>query len=422
MAEGPTAGPSPAVAPSPSPAVAPPPGNPRFALFDSLRGIAVLCIITYHVTSITGAINHSFTGDLYAVMGNQALIFFFVISGFLLYRPFASAHAAGRRGPSTRRYARRRVLRIVPAYWTALTLLAIFPGIVGVFTGEWWRYYFFLQAYSNQTLSGGIPPAWSLTVEVSFYVLLPLWAGMIRRCGRFLGPEHWLRAELGPLIAVALVGVAVQVAASRLVVSSLLATTLLGECVWLALGMSLAVMSVEDQRRPQSRRAIALVARYPGLSWFGALACLIAATLVLHPGGLFNIILSLHEKQPYARTLAGLVLTASLSVLLVGPAAFGEDRGGFPRRVLAWRPLAGLGLISYGVYLYHLTLGEMIGETSDPGHFAATGLGLSSRIHHETTLLLFVLTLAATVLAATLSYRFIELPFLRLKEAPRALP
>ena len=51
---------------------------------------------------------------------------FFVISGFLLYRPFL---AASRGGPAAiRGYLRRRVLRIVPAYWVALTVLAARPG------------------------------------------------------------------------------------------------------------------------------------------------------------------------------------------------------------------------------------------------------------------------------------------------------
>ncbi|HEY5188847.1 MAG TPA: acyltransferase [Solirubrobacteraceae bacterium] len=396
-----------------SPAVAPPPGQPRFALFDALRGIAVLCIITYHVTSITGAMNAATIGDLYSVLGNQALIFFFVISGFLLYRPYAAAHAAGRRGPSTRRYARRRLLRIVPAYWTALTLLAIWPGITGVFTHDWWRYYFCLQAYSNQTLSFGIPPAWSLTVEVSFYILLPIWAWAIRSLGRRLGASRWMRVELTGLALVAALGVGIQVAASRLLVSSLLATTLLGECVWLALGMALAVVSVEDQHRATPRRVVAAVVRFPGLCWLGALACLLGATAVLHPGGLFNIILSLHERQPYSRTLAGIVLTAGLSAFLIAPAAFGEGAGGVPRRILAWRPLAGLGVVSYGVYLYHLTAGELLGEKADPLHFSASGLGLTSN-----TVLLFVLTVGVTAAVATVSYRVIELPFLRLKEGP----
>ncbi|MGH2892061.1 MAG: acyltransferase family protein, partial [Solirubrobacteraceae bacterium] len=268
---------------APSPAVAPPPGNPRFALFDSLRGIAVLCIIAFHVTSITGEINKPVIGDLFAVLGNQALIFFFVISGFLLYRPYAAAHGSGRGRPNTARYARRRALRILPAYWTALTVLAIFPGIVGAFSGDWWRYYFFLQAYSQRTLGGGIPPAWSLGVEVTFYLLLPLWAILIRRLRRPLSSASWLRSELVPLSLVMALGVLVQVAAARLIVSSLLATTLLGECTWLALGMTLAVASVAVDRSEQAPRLVRIVSARPGVCWIAAAACLAAATAVLRP-------------------------------------------------------------------------------------------------------------------------------------------
>jgi peptidoglycan/LPS O-acetylase OafA/YrhL len=122
-----------------SPAVAPPPGNPRFPLFDSLRGIAVLAVVIFHVAFITGALNVRVAGDVLGVLGDVGVVLFFVISGFLLYRPFVAARAHGRRPPDPVRYARRRALRIVPAYWVALTVLAIFPGVVGPFSRDWWR-------------------------------------------------------------------------------------------------------------------------------------------------------------------------------------------------------------------------------------------------------------------------------------------
>jgi peptidoglycan/LPS O-acetylase OafA/YrhL len=398
-----------------SPALAPPPGNPRFALMDSIRGLAVLAVIAFHVTSITGAMNGGISG-VYAVLGNQAVVVFFVLSAFLLYRPFVAAHADARPMPSVGRYARRRVLRIVPGYWVALTVLAIVPGVVGVFGGEWWRYYFFLQGYSERTVNSGIPVAWTLTVEVAFYVLLPLWALLLRRVGSLAGSHRWLATELWMLAPMAACGIAIQVAASRLRVSSLLATTPLGECVWLALGMALAIISVDDQRRAQSRRPVDLAARFPGACWLGAIACVAGLTIVLHPGNVFQIVASLHLRQPYGRTLGGILLTAGVATFLIAPAAFGPDHGGIPRRVLAWRPLAALGVISYGVYLYHLTLAELISEQADPAHFSAAGLGLASDVHHLLTPLLFVLTLVASAAAGTISYRLVELPFLRLKE------
>jgi peptidoglycan/LPS O-acetylase OafA/YrhL len=95
---------------------------------------------------------------------------------------------------------------------------------------------------------------------------------------------------------------------------------------------------------------------------------------------------------------------------------FGEEAGGLPRRVLAWAPLAWLGLVSYGVYLYHLAAAEILGEVSDPAHFSASGLGLATKIHSFTTPILFVLTLALSAGLAAISYYVVELPFLRRKE------
>jgi peptidoglycan/LPS O-acetylase OafA/YrhL len=409
--------------PAPSPAVAPPPGNPRFPLFDSLRAVAVLFIMVFHVASITGVVNRAVLGDALTILGNQAPIVFFVISGFLLYRPFVAANAEGRAGPSTWRYARRRALRILPAYWTALTVLAIFPGIVGVFSGDWWRYYFFLQAYSSRTLGQGVPTAWSLCVEVAFYVSLPLWALLVRRLTQRPGAfdrdarfwRRWLGAELAPLAVLAAAGIAVQLAASRLLISNLFSTTALGECPWLALGMALAVASVASDRGELRSRLVDLPADHPGVCWLGSAACLAGLTAVLHPGGLYRVIASLHTVQPVSRTLGSIALTGAFAALLVAPAIF-DRRRGVPARVLAWRPLVYLGIVSYGFFLYHLAIAELLGEGSDPAHFSATGLNLVSHVHHLVTPVLILLTLAVTTAVATLSYYLVELPFLRRKE------
>src|SRR5436309_15274196 len=159
-------------APAPSPAVAPPPGNPRFPLLDSIRGLAVLVVIGFHVSAITGALGAGLFGRALAVLGVVAIVLFFLMSAFLLYRPFVRAHAAGRPRPSALRFGRRRFLRVVPGYWVALTVLAVFPGIVGVFSGDWWHYYFFAQIYSPDTYGKGIPVAWTLCVEVTFYLAI----------------------------------------------------------------------------------------------------------------------------------------------------------------------------------------------------------------------------------------------------------
>jgi peptidoglycan/LPS O-acetylase OafA/YrhL len=75
-----------------------------------------------------------------------------------------------------------------------------------------------------------------------------------------------------------------------------------------------------------------------------------------------------------------------------------------------------LGVISYGVYLWHLTIAEVLALRAVPQHFAATGLDLAAELPGAATPVVLVLTLAASSAVAAISYRFVELPFLRRKE------
>ncbi len=182
--------------------------------------------------------------------------------------------------------------------------------------------------------------------------------------------------------------------------------------------MALAVLSVASASWRRDGRLTRFLAAHSGVCWLGAAACLGGLAAVLQPRG-FAILLALTTRQPLAKTLAGIVLTGSLMLLLVVPAVFEPEAGGAARRILRWGPLALLGLISYGVYLWHLTLIELLGMPSNPAQFSAPGLNLVGRIHTAKTPILLVLGLLLSCAIAGLSYRFVELPFLRLKE-PRS--
>jgi peptidoglycan/LPS O-acetylase OafA/YrhL len=388
---------------APSPALEPPPGNPRFPLFDGLRGIAVLAVLTFHVSELTGRVGFGADGRAAEVLGSVGPILFFVISGFLLYRPFVAARHEGRPSPSVRRYLRRRALRIVPAYWVTLTLLAIYPGIVGVFGGSWWRYYGFLQAYSEHTQGGGIPVAWTLCVEVSFYLTLVPWTIAMKR--------GTVRVELAALALVAGLGVLIQLLAASRSVQELLASTILGQCTWLALGMALAVISASGV----GRDAASHLASRAELCWVAALGAFVGLTALVPAGGLFGLIAEARTRQSLSTTLARIALTAMFCALVVLPAVF-DQRRGLPRRVLGARALAGLGVISYSFYLWHLTLAEWVALPRFPSAFSSSGLNLLGHVHSARTGVLFGVAFAATAAVAAASYRVVELPFLRRKE------
>ena len=136
--------------------------KPRFPLLDSVRAIAALSVVVFHASlwsqiTLTGSVAAPFLSRL-----DVGVAIFFVLSGFLLYRPFVRARLLGGPAPRVAAYGWRRVLRIVPAYWVALTVIAVAVPLEGVFEpGHAVVYYGFLQVYSDLALGrdhAGVEP------------------------------------------------------------------------------------------------------------------------------------------------------------------------------------------------------------------------------------------------------------------------
>ena len=149
-----------------------------YPALDSLRAIAALSVFFFHAVGFYA--RGSTQGNLiapYVARLDVGVTIFFLLSGFLLYRPFVQARRQRRPQPPLIPYAWRRTLRIVPAYWVALTLATIVLALPGVFTLTGIpTFYGFLQIYSAETAFKGLGQCWTLCVEVSFYALLPVWA------------------------------------------------------------------------------------------------------------------------------------------------------------------------------------------------------------------------------------------------------
>src|SRR5258705_6456505 len=89
----------------------------RSRALDGLRGLAALSVLSFHVWLYRvdrphGS--HPTLVDKVLFEANLGLICFFVLSGYLLYRPFARAALTGSGRVRVRRFAARRVARIVP--------------------------------------------------------------------------------------------------------------------------------------------------------------------------------------------------------------------------------------------------------------------------------------------------------------------
>ncbi|MGO4428075.1 acyltransferase family protein, partial [Streptomyces sp. MCAF7] len=86
---------------------------------DGLRGVTCLLVIVMHAAIVTGEVGVVGDGTLSPVLSRLKVVvpIFFVISGFLLYRPMAAAALDGRPRKRTGGYYWHRILRIMPAYW-----------------------------------------------------------------------------------------------------------------------------------------------------------------------------------------------------------------------------------------------------------------------------------------------------------------
>jgi peptidoglycan/LPS O-acetylase OafA/YrhL len=375
------------------PVVAPPPGNPRFPLFDSLRAIAALSVLVTHTALLSGANELAWYGR-YTARLDSGVAIFFVISGFLLYRPFVAARIDGRNAPRIRDFARRRVLRIVPAYWLALTVLAIYPGLAGMWSGHSWAYYAFLQVYRGDWTLGGIGPAWTLCVEISFYALLPFLAFALRRWGPSRNRAAIVRSELIVLGLLYVASVIVRGTTDGDQVQVMLPA----QFDWFVLGMLLAVASAGLAGREPA--PVRLLRRFPGLAWAAALVVFWIVATRIGLGGTYR-------RPDIYQNVVEHLLYGLFAFFLVLPAVFADDGGGLPRAVLRNRILSWLGLVSYGIFLWHATIVAKL-SVVDGSHLfdSARMLGLTTA------------TFAIALACATASYYLLERPILRYKDRP----
>ncbi len=386
-------------------AVAPPPGNPRFPLFDGVRAFAAGTVLVGHVGAIT-AFNVINPLGAYTARLNMGVAFFFVISGFLLYRPFLAARFAGRPVPRIRDYARRRVLRIVPAYWLALTVLTATVGLCGAFSRDWWIYYGLLQNNSQATVLCGIGAAWSLCIEAAFYVALPLWALLMARVQRGRSSRAMVRVEVAALVAVSLVSIGARTwAYAAYGHQSDVDISLLGNADWFAYGMGLALASVALAGRERESRIVRVVSDHAWVPWA------LAAFLWWLDATQLGMDRALPPVYDGTRWFEEHLIFPLIGLLVALPAAFGDPRRGVPRRILGNPLLGWFGLVSYGVFLWHQPLMAPVIEHG--GDAIIPGMPFVS---------LLVSMLAVSMAVAAASYYLVERPILRFKDRRRPPP
>src|SRR5690606_13519914 len=359
------------------------PGRPAARLaynpaLDGIRGLAVLAVVLFH------------SGVSWARGGFLGVSTFFTLSGYLITSLLLAERAATGR-IDLRRFWSRRIRRLFPA--SALTLLVV-AGAALVVDAHWerslrgdvlaalgqvanWRMLLDDRSYAELfTSPSPLVHFWSLAIEEQFYWLFPLVTAAVLGVAR--GSLRAYGAALGGLVGIsAVTTLALGPARGDAVYYS--TVTRMGEIL---IGSLLAVAV--------SRRAI----RGP---W---------ATRLAAVGGVLALAVSAWAVTTIDQTRTvldqgGLLVFALVSATLVWAATV----PGPVRRVLAVEPLRRLGVISYGIYLFHWPVFLLLDQQR-------TGLDGPA---------LLALRCAVTLLAAVVSYTLLERP-VRTGERPRVLP
>jgi peptidoglycan/LPS O-acetylase OafA/YrhL len=368
------------------------PGPTTLPALDGLRAVAVLAVLLTHVGFQSGATLNGTAGQVLARL-DIGVTLFFLLSGFLLYRPFVAGHFAGRPAPRLGAYLRNRALRILPAYWLLVLVAVPLISPLQRSVEEVVRQLLLLQTLETYHLLQGLTHTWSLVVEAGFYLLLPLLAALSRP-RRPRSPDAQLRVELLVLAGMVVVALGWQTAVHHVGLGDERVTALWlpGFLDWFALGMGLAVLRTWSDARGDQRMDDLGGASFT--CWgIGALLFWLSTTPLAGPLGL--------AEPTTWETLLKHVLYGLAAAFLLLPALAG--RASPVRRLLSSRPARYLGRISYGVFLWHLVALWAVFELPAVEPFDGQFW------------LVLGLTLPLSLLLAQVSLRVVEEPALRRK-------
>jgi len=356
---------------------------------DTLRGIAVSMVVLFHAFGFSYGLNGlSGIPKLFVAAtmpGWLGVNLFFVLSGFLITGILLDSES---RPDYYSRFYLRRALRILPLYYAVLILLLLFVRTGMVSRTVSWAFLGLSAIYlSNITTLFGVPMQygvlWSLAVEEHFYLF---WPAVVRTFSR--------RRVLTGAFAVVMMSLLLRIAYCLFRWSS-------GPFTWLcadglAFGAALAAVSRGKGDSRNSVRQFAILS-------------FVACGVMFAVGAPFGIFLARHFLGVTFRETAIDIFFAGIvaGTLLLGTSKW--------RRFVNLRAFQFLGKISYGAYLIHMLIFEMV------AHFTSRYWPslLPSSGHFTLMLLQFCAAGSLTVGVASLSRRYFEEPFLKLKDRVR---
>ncbi|MDQ3723909.1 MAG: acyltransferase [Actinomycetota bacterium] len=375
---------------------------------DGVRGVGALFVFATHVCLLADpVVNNNLLSYGWAapILGHidLALSAFFVLSGYLIARPFTRAYVTGGRRPRMRSYVRNRILRVVPVFYFFTILVLLRFGLDGSLeagaaapdaTSTWWEVlgqFLFIQGQTAGPASIPIGPAWSIGSEVGFYLVIPLAAYGAYFVGKRLHGQY-ARAgfALGAIGLVFVVSIALR-ALDKYQFAWLTAppAIMYGFMPGVALGIIEPLIAAPLRQRVRLAKQLA----------WGAFALGLLCALLYAASDYDARQTPIHHALGVRAMLAALstgLLFFGLIVLQIGT---GRAPRLFANKVMLW-----LGARSYSFYLVHIWVLLELDHLLGAGDSLATRLAVMAGVGFP-----------LTVLSGALTYRFVELPFLQRK-------
>ncbi|WP_313404640.1 acyltransferase [Aeromicrobium sp.] len=352
----------------------------RFAQLDSIRAVAAIMVVATHTAFWAGVYTKGTWGAATQRL-EVGVAIFFVLSGFLLSRPYLMRARRGTRTDSVQIYALKRVGRIMPVY--LVTVVAAFILLSRNDDLGWDRFFLNITLtdfFVHSQLPFGLTQMWSLSVEASFYIVLPF-------IGITVLARSWRpTALLVGLLCVGLLGIVwLGLTAQD---HALVARWLPSYALWFAMGIALAVIEIDRD----SVRLVRALRRWAS----DRVACWVLAfglfVIISTPLGGSPLLVALTPSESVMRHL----FYAAIAVLIVAPCVFVTDDG--TARILSHPWFRHLGYTSYALFCCHMIVLELVVD------------GVGYELFRAPAVPLFVLVLAVSLGVAEILYRVIEKP------------
>lgn len=314
----------------------------RYAQLEGQRGIAAVAVVVFHAyqydrVGVAGVYPYEGTAYNAFFLGLDGMVsWFFVLSAFLLSVPYVRAVVDGRPATSARRFLARRAVRIVPLYLIAVLVVWAWrnPGL----PGNWQdlvEHLTFTQVFDRERIFFTIGPAWSLAVEVQFYLLLAVVGGLAARAGTRMASRRRrvLMLWLGTL------GLAAVSAGYAAFLALVLDRPKDDFHLWFSLPVKLVIFAAGI--------AVAVLVTTTRLR-VGR-----PTTWVLRAGAGVVVLLAMYTRELSGGGDAWFHGLCGLGFALLVLASVAGPQDGLFHRLLTSRLLVWLGLVSYSLYLWH---------------------------------------------------------------------